>query len=79
MKIRQKSEQMARNEHELNYDENRTFVIDCRDFVPIYAGDSSVESPYCGSMYADASMENKPCETCGVSTVGVKTLGLVTR
>merc|ERR1712183_1168559 len=34
-KVLQKSEQMARNEHDLNYDESTTFKIDCQKFVPI--------------------------------------------
>lgn len=77
-KVRQKSEQMARNEHQLNYDESKSFTIDCKDFVPIYAGQHSEECPYCGSHYVGDGMHNEPCETCGMSTVGVKTLGLVT-
>ena len=77
-KVRQKSEQMARNEHQLNYDESKTFSIDCRDFVPIYAGDSSVQCSYCGSSYADEGMKNKLCLTCSFCAVGIKTLGLVT-
>jgi coatomer subunit alpha len=77
-KVRQKSEQIARNEHELNYDETKSFKIDCHDFVPIYAGQPSVACPYCGSEYADAEMHDKLCDTCGLSQVGIKTLGLVT-
>jgi len=76
-KVLQKSEQMARNEHTLNYDDTKTFSIDCRDFVPIY-GAAAVECSYCGSKYSDSSMANKLCVTCGISAVGIKTLGLVT-
>ena len=78
MKVRQKSEQMARNEHQLNYDETKTFTIDCRDFVPVYAGQESVQCSYCGSSYADESMKGKLCLTCCFCAVGIKTLGLVT-
>ena len=78
MKVRQKSEQMARNEHQLNYDETKTFSIDCRDFVPVYSGAASVQCPYCGSTFGDEGMTNKLCTTCGMSAVGIKTLGLVT-
>merc|ERR1712071_568565 len=39
MKVLQKSEQMARNEHELNYNPSSTFKIDCQTFTPIYAGE----------------------------------------
>merc|ERR1719410_2039420 len=35
-KVLQKSEQMARNEHTLNYNENASFSIDCKSFEPIY-------------------------------------------
>ena len=77
-KVRQKSEQMARNEHQLNYDDTKTFTIDCRDFVPIYSGQSCVNCSYCGSAYADSGMTNQICTTCCFSVVGIKTLGLVT-
>ena len=69
---------MARNEHELNYDESASFAIDCKDFVPVYSGDKSVRCSYCGSVYAGDSMKGQVCLTCGFCTVGVQTLGLVT-
>jgi coatomer protein complex subunit alpha (xenin) len=77
-KVLQKSESMARNEHQLNYDDSKAFSIDCRDFVPIYAGAEGVECSYCGSKYADEGMKNKICVTCGFCAVGIKTIGLVT-
>lgn len=77
-KVRQKSEQMARNEHQLNYDDTKSFVIDCRDFVPIYQGQTHTSCSYCGSQFADEGMNNQLCPTCGISLVGIKTLGLVT-
>lgn len=77
-KVLQKSEQMARNEHTLNYNENSTFAIDCKDFVPIYSGDASMTCSYCGSSYKDEAMKNKVCLTCGFSATGVSTIGLVT-
>jgi coatomer protein complex subunit alpha (xenin) len=77
-KVRQKSEQIARNEHELNYDETKSFKIDCQTFFPVYAGQPSVTCPYCGSEYHDHDgMRDHLCDTCGLSLVGVKTLGLV--
>ncbi len=76
-KVLQKSEQMARNEHELNYSESSTFVIDCANFLPIYAGESAVNCSYCGSAYAGASMKGQVCLTCGFCVVGIQTLGLV--
>ncbi|GFH51498.1 hypothetical protein CTEN210_07974 [Chaetoceros tenuissimus] len=77
-KVLQKSEQMARNEHELNYDESQSFKIDCKDFVPIYAGSSSAKCSFCGSEYGDESMKNQVCLSCTFCTVGVNTIGLVT-
>ena len=76
-KVLQKSEQMARNEHELNYKENAAFTIDCKDFVPIYAGEESVKCSYCGSTYKGSSMKGKTCITDGFCTVGIDTIGLV--
>ena len=77
-KVLQKSEQNARNEHKLNYNESASFSIDCRDFIPIYGGDPSFKCSYCGSVYADESMKNKACYTCEFTLVGVQTIGLVT-
>merc|ERR1711979_127503 len=45
-KVLQKSESMARNEHVLNYDETRQFVIDCQTLKPIYANETSVTGSY---------------------------------
>jgi coatomer protein complex subunit alpha (xenin) len=79
MKVRQKSEQIARNEHELNYDETKSFTIDCHDFVPIYSGAPSISCSYCESEFGNvAEMQNKLCATCGFCQIGIKTLGLVT-
>merc|ERR1719352_704090 len=77
-KVLQKSEQMARNEHTLNYDESKSFTIDCRDFLPVYSTSPSVQCSYCESTYADQGMANKICYTCGFCAVGIKTIGLVT-
>ncbi len=77
-KVLQKSEQMARNEHELDYNEASTFSIDCKELKPIYAGDASIQCPYTGSTYAGSSMKNKVCLTSTFTTVGITTLGLVT-
>lgn len=77
-KVLQKSEQEARNEHKLNYNESASFSIDCNNFIPIYAGDTSFKCSYCGSAYADENMKNKVCRTCDFTLVGVQTIGLVT-
>merc|ERR1712127_1049127 len=58
MKVLQKSEQMARNEHTLDYDESTSFTIDCQSFTPIYNNnnnnnnDETVQCSYCGSNYS---------------------------
>lgn len=78
MKVRQKSEQMARNEHQLKYDDTKTFTIDAHSFVPIYQNEPSSECPYCGSQIAESNTPNVLCGTCDISMFGVKTLGLVT-
>jgi len=77
MKVRQKSEQIARNEHELNYDETKNFEIDSKDLVPIYTGANSISCSYCECYFAGDEMKNELCPTCGMSQVGIKTLGLV--
>jgi len=77
-KVLQKSEQMARNEVALNYNESTSFVIDCKSLSPIYSGEKLSKCSFCGSSYSGESMKNKLCVTCGFCTVGVETIGLVT-
>jgi len=76
-KVLQKSEQIARNQHELNYDESAPFVMDCAELVPLYPADPSVKCSYCGS--ADKP-DNKGtiCQTCQITVMGEQTIGLVT-
>jgi coatomer protein complex subunit alpha (xenin) len=71
-----KSEKEARNEHTLQYNDRNPFDIDCASFLPIYRGSPVVKCAYCGSAY-DPSMKNKVCKTCGLSLIGVETIGLV--
>lgn len=77
-KVVHKSEQMARNEHQLQYDESNPFDIDCAGFLPIYRGSPVVKCAYCMSAFPPEHA-NKLCETCGLSLVGVETIGLVMR
>ena len=76
-KVLQKSEAQARNEHELEYDERNPFVINCADLKPIYRGAPLVRCAFCNSAYLP-EFKGKVCVTCGLSLVGVETLGLVT-
>lgn len=76
-KVLQKSQQMARNEHTLNYDERNPFEVDCLALTPIYRGSPMCKCPYCASAYQPAA-KGSVCVTCGLSQVGVETLGLVT-
>jgi coatomer protein complex subunit alpha (xenin) len=76
-KVLQKSEQQARNEHDLNYDETKAFSIDCAKLVPIYRGSPCVQCSFCGSSYSE-DMKGSLCVTCQLSKVGVQTIGLVT-
>merc|ERR1712085_77688 len=71
-KVLQKSEQMARNEHTLNYNENAAFVIDCKDFVPIYTGEDNFKCSYSGSSYKDSAMTGQTDLTDGFCTIGVE-------
>jgi len=76
--ILQESEKKARtDEHPhhplLNYDDSKSFTIDCQNFVPIYNG-SGVECSYCGSTYADPDLTNQMFLTCTLCTARVKTI-----
>jgi coatomer protein complex subunit alpha (xenin) len=77
-KVLQKSEAMARNQHQLNYKETSTFKLDARDLLPILTGEESVDCSYCGAVFLDPEVKGKPCLTCDVTAVGVDTIGLVT-
>ena len=76
-KVLQKSEQMARNECNLNYDESKPFVLDCENLTPIYRGSPCIKCSYCGSAYA-LNCKGKLCVTCKLAICGVETIGLVT-
>jgi len=72
------SEQKARNEHTLNYDERNPFDIECNGLFPIYRGSPSILCPYCRSTHAP-DMKGRVCATCNLAVVGVETLGLVSQ
>lgn len=77
-KVLQKSEQQGRNEFPIDYDEMNPFNLDCDSLKPIYKGSPAVKCPFCVSMYVP-SYKGKVCATCGLCTVGVETVGLVTQ
>jgi coatomer protein complex subunit alpha (xenin) len=77
-RVLQKSEQNARNELKLNYDERNPFEIDCRELDPIYRGTSLLRCSFCRSAYT-CKMKGQLCTTCNVALVGIETLGLVTQ
>lgn len=76
-KILQKSQQMARNDCQIDYDERNPFVIDCSALKPIYRGSPAVKCAYCSSSYTP-DQDKKLCVTCGIAQIGMETIGLVT-
>ena len=74
--VLQKSEQKARNEFKLNYDERNPFEVDCNSLDPIYRGNQVERCSFCGSAYA-CDMKGQLCHTCNISQIGIETLGLV--
>ena len=77
-KVLQKSEQQGRNDFQIDYDEKNPFSIDCFNLKPIYKGTPSLKCSYCQSSYA-MDYKRKLCVTCGICSVGVDTVGLVTQ
>ena len=77
-KVVQKSEKEGRNEVAIDYDERNPFSVCCATLKPIYKGSPSVKCSYCASTYTPGA-KGKLCETCGLSTIGVETVGLVTQ
>lgn len=77
-KVLQKSEQQGRNDFTIEYDERNPFSLDCEKLKPIYKGSPSVKCPYCSASY-NPGYKGKVCLVCGVSAVGVDTVGLVTQ
>mmetsp|Transcript_917 Transcript_917/g.2689 ORF Transcript_917/g.2689 Transcript_917/m.2689 type:complete len:601 (+) Transcript_917:199-2001(+) len=76
--VLQKSEQKARNEYKLNYDERNPFEIDCNNLTPLYRGTQFETCSFCKSAYA-SHLKGCLCRTCNISLIGIETLGLVTQ
>uniref|UniRef100_A0A7S3GXJ7 Coatomer subunit alpha n=1 Tax=Spumella elongata TaxID=89044 RepID=A0A7S3GXJ7_9STRA len=77
-KVLQKSEQQGRNEYTIDYDERNPFSLDCSTLKPLYKGTPLVKCSYCAACYA-VDYKGKLCLICGISTVGLDTVGLVTQ
>ncbi|GMF15276.1 unnamed protein product [Phytophthora lilii] len=75
-KVLMKAEKEARNEHAVDYQESKPFVLDARNFTPIYLGEPDVRCPYCAAAYHPES-KGTLCDVCGLSKVGDETIGLV--
>ncbi|KUF89956.1 hypothetical protein AM588_10002523 [Phytophthora nicotianae] len=75
-KVLQKAEKEARNEHAVDYQDSKPFVLDARNFTPIYLGGKDVRCPYCAAAYHPES-KGTLCDVCGISKVGEETIGLV--
>jgi coatomer subunit alpha len=76
MKVLQKAEKEARNEHQLDYQDAKPFVLCAKSFTPIYMGDRDVRCPYCQAAYRP-EFTGALCEICNISRVGEETIGLV--
>ncbi|KAF4131163.1 Coatomer (COPI) alpha subunit C-terminus [Phytophthora infestans] len=75
-KVLQKAEKEARNEHAVDYQDSKPFVLDARNFTPIYLSEKDVRCPYCAAAYHPES-KGTLCDVCGISKVGEETIGLV--
>jgi len=75
-KVLSASERKGRNAHELDYDERNPFVVCGKTLVPIYKGSAFTRCPYCGTAYKP-EFKGELCDNCGLSVIGVETLGLV--
>lgn len=75
-KVLQKAEKEARNEHALEYQDTKPFVLCARSFTPLYLGDRDVRCPYCASAYRP-EFAGSLCDVCCISRVGEETIGLV--
>jgi coatomer protein complex subunit alpha (xenin) len=74
----QKSEQQGRNEFTIDYDERNPFSLDCASLRPLYKGTPAVKCSYCAASYG-VEHRGKLCLICGISSVGLDTVGLVTQ
>jgi len=76
--VLKKSEEKARNESKLRYDERNPFDLACDTLLPIYQGSQSVSCSFCGSKYLPSG-KGALCITCSIASVGIETIGLVSQ
>ena len=75
-KVLQKSEKEARNQHQLKYQETKSFVMCGKSLEPLYRDDPKTLCPYCGTSYK-IEYQGGVCDICQLSKVGEETIGLV--
>eukprot|EP01138_Halocafeteria_seosinensis_P013421 gb/GECG01013707.1/.p1 GENE.gb/GECG01013707.1/~~gb/GECG01013707.1/.p1 ORF type:complete len:1232 (+),score=158.46 gb/GECG01013707.1/:1-3696(+) len=61
---------------DLNYDEDKPFMICPASLTPIYPGEPSVKSPYSGASYK-TDYKGQVCKVDGMAKIGEETIGLV--
>lgn len=61
---------------DLNYDEDKPFMICPASLTPIYSGESSVKSPFSGASYKP-DYKGQVCKVDGMAKIGEETIGLV--
>ena len=61
---------------DLNYDEDKPFIVCPASLTPIYSGEPSVRSPFSGAAYKPGC-KGQICKVDGMSKIGEETIGLV--
>lgn len=74
--VLQACEKQGRNGVTIDYDARNPFQVDSRNLTPIYRGSPTTRCPYCSATFSPAA-KGSLCDVCGISEVGVETLGLV--
>jgi coatomer protein complex subunit alpha (xenin) len=79
-KVLQVCDSKATEAFEINYDPKapEDFKLCCGSLTPISAAEPSVQCPYCSAEY-HVTYRGTVCQTCELSEVGAKTLGLQLR
>ena len=56
--------------------DDKPYGVECAQLLPLYREDDKIECPYCHASYRKDQMK-KLCSICGLSQVGVETVGIV--